>query len=192
MRSYVSLCVVLMMACSVLPIAGCSEGSTDRPASLDDALAKIEKARKDAEWRPAAKTPVGTPDPASLRAPVPAVEESGHEPQEGTFTVKVESSAGDFTIEVHRDWAPVGAERFHELVKAGYYDECRYFRVVPGFMVQFGMNGDPAVQQEWDRNIKDDKVTQSNKRSYVTFATSGSDSRTTHSHTLTSPSKCCP
>ena len=178
MRLYVSLCVVFLMAGSMLSVAGCSDGGTDGPASLDDSLAKIEKARKDAEWnKPAAKIPAGTPQSSPLTAPT--VEETGHEPQKGTFTVKVESSAGDYTIEVHRDWAPVGAERFYELVKAGYYDECRYFRVVPDFMVQFGMNGDPTVQRQWDRKIKDDPVTQRNERSYVTFATSGPDSRTT-------------
>ena len=178
MRLYFSICVVLLLAGSALSVVGCSDGGADGPAALDDSLAKIEKARKDAEWsKPAAKTPVGAPPSGSLSEPT--FEETGKGPQTGTFTVKVESSAGDFTIEVHRDWAPIGAERFYQLVKAGYYDECRYFRVVPGFMVQFGMNGDPAVQQEWDRNIRDDAVTESNKRSYVTFATSGPDSRTT-------------
>ena len=95
------------------------------------------------------------------------------------YKVKFETSGGDFIIEVNREWAPVGAERFHELVTKGFFDECRFFRVVPDFMVQFGINGDPAVQKEWrDAKIKDDKVTQSNKRGYITFATSGPDSRT--------------
>ena len=178
MRSYLSLFLVLLVAGSMLSFAGCSEGDDGGSASLDDSLASIEKARKDAEWsKAAAELPAGTPQSTPLTAP--PLEVGGDEPQKGTFTVKVESSTGDFTIEVHRDWAPIGAERFYQLVKAGFYDECRYFRVVPGFMVQFGMNGDPAVQKEWDRNIKDDRVTQSNKRSYVTFATSGKDSRTT-------------
>jgi len=95
------------------------------------------------------------------------------------YKVKFETSGGDFVIEVNREWAPVGADRFHELVTRGFFDECRFFRVVPDFMVQFGINGDPAVQKEWrDAKIKDDKVTQSNKRGYITFATSGPDSRT--------------
>ncbi len=95
------------------------------------------------------------------------------------YRVKFETSAGDFVIEVNREWAPVGADRFHELVSKEFFDECRFFRVVPDFMVQFGINGDPAVQKEWrDAKIKDDKVTQSNKRGYVTFATSGPNSRT--------------
>ena len=178
MRLYVSHCVVLLIAGSMLSVVGCSDGGADGPASLDDSLAKIENARKTTAWsKAAAQAPASTPKVA--RPTVPPLDEARSEPQKGTFTVKVESSAGDFTIEVHRDWAPIGAERFYQLVKAGYYNECRYFRVVPGFMVQFGMNGDPAVQREWDRNIRDDAVTESNKRGYVTFATSGPDSRTT-------------
>ncbi len=96
-----------------------------------------------------------------------------------TYRVKFETSCGDFVIEVTRAWAPLGADRFHELVTNGFYDDGRFFRVVPDFMVQFGINGDPAVQKEWrDAKIKDDKVTQSNKRGYITFATSGPNSRT--------------
>lgn len=95
------------------------------------------------------------------------------------YKVKFETSGGDFIIEVNREWAPLGADRFHELVSKGFYDECRFFRVVPNFMVQFGINGDPNVQKGWrDKVIDDDKVTQSNKRGYITFATSGPDSRT--------------
>jgi cyclophilin family peptidyl-prolyl cis-trans isomerase len=178
MRSYLSLCIVLLAAGSMLSVTGCSDGGDDGQVSLDDSLASIEKARKDAEWsKAAAALPADTPQSTPLTAP--SLEASGDEPQKGTFTVKVESSAGDYTIEVHRDWAPIGAERFYQLVKAGFYDECRYFRVVPGFMVQFGLNGDPAVQRQWERKIQDDTVTQSNKKGYVTFATSGKDSRTT-------------
>ena len=95
------------------------------------------------------------------------------------YKVKFETTCGDFVIEVHRDWAPVGADRFHELVSKGFYDECGFFRVVPGFMVQFGINGDPKIQADWrDAKIKDDKVTKSNKKGFITFATSGPNSRT--------------
>ncbi|MFM7834673.1 MAG: peptidylprolyl isomerase, partial [Planctomycetaceae bacterium] len=90
------------------------------------------------------------------------------------FRVKFETSCGDFVVEVQREWAPQGADRFHELVKAGFYDECRFFRVVPGFVVQWGMNGDPAVYAKWkDKEIKDDKVTQSNREGMITFASRG-------------------
>ncbi len=96
-----------------------------------------------------------------------------------TYKVLFETSSGNFTVEVHREWAPNGADRFYKLVESGFYDECRFFRVVPGFMVQWGINGDPEIQQNWVKaNIKDDRVTKSNKRGLITFATSGKNSRT--------------
>lgn len=96
-----------------------------------------------------------------------------------TYRVKFETTAGDFTVEVHPDWAPRGAKRFRELVENHFYDDCRFFRVVPGFVVQFGMNGEPATQVLWEKPIPDDPVKHSNKRGTITFATSGPDSRTT-------------
>jgi len=101
------------------------------------------------------------------------------------FQVKFETSKGDVLIEVTRSWSPIGAARFYDAVKAGFYDDCRFFRVVPGFMVQWGINGDPKVQAKWrDAEIKDDKVSTkervSNTRGYITFAKSGRpNSRTT-------------
>ncbi len=85
-----------------------------------------------------------------------------------------------FVVEVHRDWAPNGADRFYNLVKNGFYNDTRFFRVISGFMVQFGINGDPKLSQVWrDANIKDDPVKASNKRGNITFATAGPDTRTT-------------
>ena len=96
------------------------------------------------------------------------------------YLVRLETSKGDVLIEVHPEWAPRGAKRFRELVEAGYYDDCRFFRVLEGFMAQVGMNGDPAVNGQWDKRvIRDDPVIQSNKSGYVTFATSGPDKRST-------------
>lgn len=96
-----------------------------------------------------------------------------------TYRVKFDTSKGEFVVEVHRDWAPIGADRFYNLVRQGYYDEARFFRVVPNFVVQFGMNADPQVQAKWQfARIKDDPVTKSNKKGTLTFATSGEDSRT--------------
>jgi peptidyl-prolyl cis-trans isomerase A (cyclophilin A) len=97
----------------------------------------------------------------------------------GSYSVKFETTAGDFVVLVHRDWAPLGAQRFHELVKSGFYDECRFFRVVSGFMVQFGINGNPTTQQSWEQRLRDDPAKESNRRGYITFATSGANSRTT-------------
>ena len=97
------------------------------------------------------------------------------------YKVKFDTSAGVFEVEVTADWAPNGADRFYNLVKNGYYDGCRFFRVVPGFMVQFGINGDPAIQRNWENaTIPDEKVKQPNARGYITFAKSGApNSRTT-------------
>jgi peptidyl-prolyl cis-trans isomerase A (cyclophilin A) len=81
---------------------------------------------------------------------------------------------------VHRDWAPLGADRFFNLVKNGFYDDASFFRVLPGFMAQFGISAKPAINKVWEpATIKDDPVTQSNKRGYVSFATSGPNTRTT-------------
>ena len=97
-----------------------------------------------------------------------------------TYLVRLETSKGDVLIEVHPEWAPRASKRFRELVEIGFYDECRFFRVLEGFMAQVGMNGDPALNKEWkDKKFRDDPVIQSNKRGFVTFATSGPDSRTT-------------
>lgn len=96
------------------------------------------------------------------------------------FQVKFETSAGPIVIEVTRDWAPRGADRFHALVQNGFFDGCRFFRVVPNFVVQWGINGDPKVSAVWrEATIPDDAVKQSNTRGRITFATSGPDSRTT-------------
>ena len=97
------------------------------------------------------------------------------------FQVKFETSKGDFIVEVHPSWSPNGADHFRELVEAEFYDDCRFFRVLDGFMAQFGINGDPAVHSKWgDANIQDDPVVQSNTRGYVTFAMTGApNSRST-------------
>ena len=98
-----------------------------------------------------------------------------------TFRARFVTSVGPFVVEVHRDWAPIGADRFYNLVKYGFFDGVRFFRVVRNFMVQFGINGDPSVQSAWrEANLKDDPVKQSNKRGYVTFAmTSAPNTRST-------------
>ena len=96
------------------------------------------------------------------------------------FKVKFDSSAGPFEVQVHRAWAPNAADHFYTLVKNGFYDEARFFRVVPNFMVQFGIAADPAVQAKFKGTIKDDPVKESNKKGFVTFAqTSAPNSRST-------------
>jgi peptidyl-prolyl cis-trans isomerase A (cyclophilin A) len=114
-------------------------------------------------------TPLTTPNAPEMNATAPDV-----------YRVKLETSKGDVEIEVTRAWAPHGADRFYNLARHGFFDEVRFFRVVPKFMVQFGINGDPAISKWWrNARIPDDPATQSNKRGMITFATSGVDSRTT-------------
>jgi peptidyl-prolyl cis-trans isomerase A (cyclophilin A) len=97
-----------------------------------------------------------------------------------TFKTKFETSKGDFVVQVTREWAPMGADRFFNLVRHGFFDDARFFRVISGFMAQFGINGDPKVSAAWrTQRIKDDPVKQSNTRGFVSFATSGPNSRTT-------------
>jgi peptidyl-prolyl cis-trans isomerase A (cyclophilin A) len=108
-------------------------------------------------------------NPASLTAKAPA-----------EFKAKFSTTAGDFVVEVHREWAPLGADRFYNLVRNGYFANAAFFRVVPGFVVQFGLSADPAVNKVWDAaRIKDDPVVQSNKRGSLVFATAGPNTRTT-------------
>jgi peptidyl-prolyl cis-trans isomerase A (cyclophilin A) len=107
--------------------------------------------------------------PASLTARAPA-----------DFKVGFTTTAGDFVVEVHRDWAPLGADRFYNLVRGGFFTKASFFRVVPGFVVQFGLNADPAVNKVWDKaDIHDDPVKQTNKRGSLVFATAGPNTRTT-------------
>jgi peptidyl-prolyl cis-trans isomerase A (cyclophilin A) len=90
-----------------------------------------------------------------------------------TFKVKFVTTKGDFILDVTRSWSPNGVDRFYTLVKHGFFDGIKFFRVVPGFVVQFGIHGDPALAGKWlQANIPDDKVVQSNKRGYITYAKS--------------------
>ncbi|HCS53768.1 peptidylprolyl isomerase [uncultured Rubinisphaera sp.] len=96
------------------------------------------------------------------------------------FYVKFETSKGDVLIECNRSWAPIGVDHFYKAVKDGFYNEARFFRVVPDFMVQFGISGDPKVHEKWDADVlKDDPVTQKNVRGMLTYATAGPNTRTT-------------
>ena len=103
-----------------------------------------------------------------------------HQQAPAVFRVGFETTAGSFIIEVHRKWSPHGADRFYELVKDGYYDDSRFFRVVPGHWVQFGISGNPSVAQQWrHRTIPDDTLKRHNSIGYVAFANTGSNTRST-------------
>ena len=97
-----------------------------------------------------------------------------------TFKAKFSTTKGDFTLEVTRSWSPLGADRFYNLVKIGYFTDVAFFRVIEGFMVQFGIHGDPAVSAAWRAaNIADDEVVESNKKGYISYAMAGPGTRTT-------------
>jgi peptidyl-prolyl cis-trans isomerase A (cyclophilin A) len=111
----------------------------------------------------------GSKPPATVATPVP-----------DSYRVRFETSRGRFVVEVTKAWAPEGAERFYRLVEKKFYDDARFFRVVRNFVVQFGINGDPAVEARWrNMTMRDDPVKASNKRATVAFAMSGPNTRTT-------------
>lgn len=96
------------------------------------------------------------------------------------FDVEFTTTKGNFTVRVTRAWAPLGADRFYNLVKHNFFDAAAFFRIVPNFVVQFGLSANPEVNGVWrNANIKDDPATQSNKPGYITFATAGPNTRTT-------------
>ena len=124
---------------------------------------------------PPSDTATATP-PAPAPAVTPAADQAP-----ATFRVRLETSKGPIVIEAHRDWSPNGVDRFYQLVQEGYYDDVRFFRVVPPFVVQFGMHGDPTRNAQWaSRGLIDEPVKQPNRRGTVTYAKSGApNSRTT-------------
>jgi homoserine O-acetyltransferase len=96
------------------------------------------------------------------------------------FQVRFATSEGDFVVEVHREWAPIGADRFYNLVRAGFFDDSRFFRIRAGYIAQFGISGDPPVSAVWkSRSLEDDPVRRTNTRGTVAFAMTGPNTRTT-------------
>ena len=164
--------------------------------------AKEQTAEAPPPEQPKAETPVApkaeTPAPAATAQPEAAASAPAPAPRSGydrallraaqlkekapeTFQVKFTTTRGDFVVTVHRDWAPIGADRFYNLVKHHFYDNASFFRVVPGFVVQFGISAYPPVSAAWEKaDIQDEPVTQSNKRGYLTYAkTSAPNTRST-------------
>ena len=130
------------------------------------AMVQAEDATK--EEKPSTASP-GFTDPAKLTGPAPE-----------TFKAQFDTTKGKFTIEVTRSLSPNGADRFYNLVHSGYFKDVAFFRVIPGFMCQFGIHGDPGVSAKWRAAaIADDPVKGSNTRGTITFATAGPNTRTT-------------
>ncbi|MDR1726890.1 MAG: peptidylprolyl isomerase [Acidobacteriota bacterium] len=186
--------IVAALLCAGL-FTGCSRKApepekTSAPTAVEDAAAPAQpgeeppaqaEASKGGEQAAAnakATPPAPAPAPPARRLLSPS---SLDEKAPATYRAKFVTSKGDFVVEVTREWAPFGADRFYNLVKNGYYDDCRFFRVIDNFMVQFGINGDPALNRVWrTAQFRDDPVTQSNQRGYITFAqTAMLNSRTT-------------
>jgi peptidyl-prolyl cis-trans isomerase A (cyclophilin A) len=145
-------------------VMGCSSSTSGpAPAKEADGGKAGEAKTNDPDVAPA----LLDPDAATAEAPA-------------SYKVEFTTTKGRFVVDVHRDWAPKGADRFYNLVKIGYFDDVAFFRVVDGFMVQFGMHGNPKVTKAWKpARIADDERTQSNKKGTVSFANSGKNTRTT-------------
>lgn len=107
------------------------------------------------------------PSPDSAGAAGPAADATAP----AVFRVRMETSKGPVVIELHRDWAPMGVDRFYTLVQADFFSDARFFRVLPGFVAQFGIPADPQLARAWDdRNLQDDPVKQGNRRGTLTYA----------------------
>src|SRR5437879_774741 len=111
-------------------------------------------------------TSAGEHGPDSSKGEAVPADEHGPD----TYEVRFDTTKGPFVVTVTRAWAPLGADRFYTLVKSGFYDGARFFRVLPKFVVQFGIAGDPAVNTKWhNANLADDPVTQTNRRGTITY-----------------------
>jgi peptidyl-prolyl cis-trans isomerase A (cyclophilin A) len=174
---------VLAMALLSVLIVGCSkqpepaqEAAKERaepPAQAPTAPPAKEEAPAPAKKK--AEAPAKMPPSANLTNPSALTARAP-----GEFQVRFTTTKGDFVVQVHKAWAPRGADRFYNLAKNNFFDEARFFRIVPNFIVQFGIHGDPAVARAWyNATIKDDPVTQSNKTGTIVFATAGPNTRTT-------------
>jgi peptidyl-prolyl cis-trans isomerase A (cyclophilin A) len=162
--SWFSLCVFSCLISCFAPGPLAAQGQSAAPAAQKPAAAGHPQAPAHSASDPALL------HPATLNAKAPDV-------YEATFT----TTKGDFVVQVTRSWAPNEADRFYNLVKHGYFNGVEFFRVVPGFVVQFGLTGSPAVNKAWENaNMKDDPVTQTNAEGTITFAQTGSpNSRST-------------
>lgn len=167
MRSltYALLSAFALNACAK-DITTATPGPADNQAPAGQAA---PQALADAPKGEEAKTGADLMDPKTLNETAPA-----------TYKVKFNTTKGDFVLQVNRDWAPNGADRFYNLVKAGYYKDIAFFRVITGFMAQFGIHGDPNLNRVWrDASIADDAGgKQTNKRGTLSFATRGPNTRT--------------
>ena len=141
----------------------------------DKEVPKADKEAPKASDDRKVEAPAAKPNTEALTDPSLA-----NETAPAKFKAKFETTKGEFVVEVTRDWAPNGADRFYNLVKIGFFQDVAFFRVIKGFMAQFGIHGDPKVSAAWrPARIKDEPVKEGNKRGRITFAMGGPDTRTT-------------
>jgi cyclophilin family peptidyl-prolyl cis-trans isomerase len=150
-------------------LLGCKGEKQEATAVQPSGLPAADE-KRDAKRETSAPTAAtGFADPTKLTEQAPE-----------TYKAQFDTTKGKITIEVTRSLAPGGADRFYNLVRSGYFQDIAFFRVIPGFMCQFGIHGDPKVAAEWRKaNIPDDPVKSSNTRGAITFATAGPNTRTT-------------
>lgn len=176
--------VALLWGCSGDPV---TEAPKDAAKAAEDSKAAEEAKKAKKEQTMTEKRAKAEADRAAQADLLAKLDPAVVDPSKATlvapdtFKVKFETTQGNFVIAVTKAWAPIGADRFYNLVKHGYYDDVAFFRTVPNFMTQFGMHGVPAVQAAWmTATIKDDPVVEKNLRGKVTFAKSNApNSRTT-------------
>ena len=159
----------------ILLLTACGDAGDDTRSEDAEAEAATEPA--DEEGAPAASGVADAVNPALLEPRGDAMTRTAPD----SFRVRFSTSEGEFIVQVHRDWAPHGADRFYNLVREGYYDGNRFFRVLDGFVAQWGIHGNPRVSAAWrDATIPPDSVRASNTRGRITFAMGRSpDTRTT-------------
>jgi cyclophilin family peptidyl-prolyl cis-trans isomerase len=145
--------IFLAIAAVALPLVAPLHAAPHLPVPQDEARRAVLLDPDNPEW--------------STRAP-------------GVFRARFSTSKGDFVVEVHRDWAPIGADRFFNLVRLGFYDDTRVFRIRAGVFAQFGLSGDPAINAVWyERTVPDDPPSHQHTRGRIFFAMRGPDDRTT-------------
>ncbi len=150
-----------------------AEATSDQASEASDQASEAKsEAKPKATPKAGAKRAPTAPAPSGLSAKdLGRLTANATETAPRQFRVELDTTKGRILLEVNRDWAPNGADRFYNLVKIGFYDDVAFFRVIEGFMAQFGLHGDPRVTRAWNRRtIRDDPVEQSNQRGYVTFA----------------------
>lgn len=169
--------VVLIVS---IALAACSE--EPEPVTDPRDLPRLGQSSERTEAEGVAHAQPSPSQPAPQAPPPAANVETvpGDQHAPDTFTVRLDTTKGPILLDVHRDWAPHGADRFYTLVREGYYTDIAFFRVISGFMAQAGIHGDPAVSARWrNRRIPDDPPRQHNTRGMVSFAMAGPGSRTT-------------